>query len=281
MSEPIIGTEAMAAGALTRGALRWNYTAIHPNVYLRNDARRDLYINTFAAWLWTGRKGVIAGPAAAALYGVGWIRDTVPVELIAKHGRRRPGIVVRDERISEDEVSVVAGLPVTSPARTALDLARHLPRDEAVAHVDALAAVTNVTLADVMTIADRYPRTRGIGQAPIALHLMDGGARSTHETRIRLLLIDAGLPRPRTNIAVGDDMWESVIALGWDGPMVGVGYEEHRGDGYRAVQDIACEELFQRTGWMHIRVRAEHTPSSIVHRVRTALLHRAGSRRRT
>jgi hypothetical protein len=96
---PIVGTEAVATGALTRGALRWRYTVVHPNIYLPKDARRDLFTNTVAAWLWTGRKGIVAGRAAAALHGVQWIEDTVPIELIARHGRRQPGVVVRDEQI--------------------------------------------------------------------------------------------------------------------------------------------------------------------------------------
>ena len=272
---PIVGTEAIAGGALSRGALRWNYTAVHPNVYLPNDTHRNVYVNTVAAWLWTGRRGIIAGHAAAALHGVQWIDDTVPVELIAKHGRRRPGVLIRDERISDDEVRMLGELPVTSPARTALDLARHLSRDAAVAHLDALAAATGATVSDIRLLEDRYRSARGIRLARTAVDLMDGGARSPRETRVRLLLIDAGLPRPRTNIRVRDDQWEAVIAIGWDGPMVGVDYEDDQPtDGFRAVQDIACEELFQRRGWIHIRVRREHAPRSIVHRVRSALRQR-------
>ena len=116
---PIVGTEAVATGALTRGALRWRYTAVHPNIYLPKDARRDLFTNTVAAWLWTGRKGIVAGRAAAALHGVQWIEDTVPIELIARHGRQQPGVVVRDEQIGDDEVCEVGELLVTTPARNA------------------------------------------------------------------------------------------------------------------------------------------------------------------
>ena len=211
---PIVGTEAIAGGALSRGALRWNYAAVHPNVYLPNDTPRNVYVNTAAAWLWTGRRGIIAGQAAAALHGVQWIDDTVPIELIAKHGRRRPGVLIRNERISDDEVHMLGELPVTSPARTALDLARHLSRDAAVAHLDALAAATGATVSDIRLLADRYPSARGIRLARTAVDLMDGGARSPRETRVRLLLIDAGLRRPRTKIRVRDDQWEAVIAIG-------------------------------------------------------------------
>jgi hypothetical protein len=244
---PIIGTEAIAAGALTRGALRWRYTAVHPDVYQINGARTDLYTRTVAAWLWTRRTGIIAGQAAAALYGVPWIQDTAPVELIGKHGRRQPGVVVREERIADDEVHMIGELPVTSPARTALDLARRLPRDEAVARLDAVSAVTGISAMDIKPLEERYRAARGVRSAREALDLMDGGARSPQETSLRLLLIDAGLPRPRT-----------------------VDYDDGQ-RGLTAIQEIACDELFQRLGWFHIRAHPKHARRFTVHRVRNAL----------
>jgi hypothetical protein len=69
MNAPFIGSEALAAGVLTRGQLRWRYTSAHPGVYLPKNAVATLADNTMAAWLWTGRRGIIAGRAAAALHG--------------------------------------------------------------------------------------------------------------------------------------------------------------------------------------------------------------------
>jgi hypothetical protein len=164
---------------------------------------------------------------------------------------------------------------VTSIPRTALDLARHLRRDEAVAHLDALAAVTGITATDIWPLVERYRGARGIPVARAAIGLMDGGARSPRETALRLLLIDAGLPRPRTDICVSDDEWAARFAMGWDEPMVGVTCEGDEAiDGYRAVQHIESHELFQRLGWFDIRVRTQHAPSFVVHRVRTALRQR-------
>ena len=48
MWRPFVGTEAINAGMLTRGRLRWNYTAVHRGIYLPNDAERTLYLNTVA-----------------------------------------------------------------------------------------------------------------------------------------------------------------------------------------------------------------------------------------
>lgn len=276
MRGPFIGSEAVARGAISRGALRWNYNAIHPDIYLHKDARRDLYARTVAAWLWTRRSSVVTGRAAAALHGVTWIDDSAPVELIAKHGRRRPGIVIREERIGEDEIVRAGNLPVASPARTALDLGRHFERDSAVAHIDALAAVSGLTGDAIRLLEDRYQRARGIRAARIATGLMDGGASSRQQSHLRLRLIDAGLPRPRTNIVVGDDLWEALIAMGWDGPKVGVDCfdPEEDTDRYRAVQQIATEELFQRRGWLHFRITPDHTAIAAIRRVRAALQQR-------
>ena len=84
---------------------------------------------------------------------------------------------MREEQIRAGEVTYVGELPVTTVARTALDLAaRFLPRDIAVAHLDALACATGVSAADAIALAARYPGARGIRRARVALALMDGGA---------------------------------------------------------------------------------------------------------
>ena len=273
--QPFLGSEALAAGVLTRGALRWNYTAVHPNVYLDKDAARSLYVNAIAAWLWTRRTGVIAGKAAASLHGVRWIPENEPIELIANNGRRRAGVVVREERISDDEVSVRGDyrIRLTTPARTALDLARRLPRAEALEHLDALAAKTGITPEDVFRLAERYPATRGIRAARAVIGLMDGGASSPRQTQLRLMMRDAGLPRPRTSIVLEDDQWRAVLAIGWEGPRVGLEHEEDLED-MNPMQRIERDELFHRLGWFPIRVLRQHSNASILHRVRSAIKQR-------
>lgn len=275
MSQAFIGGEAIGS-RLTRGKLRWNYTAVHPGVYIPNGAERTVFLNTVAAWLWTGRKGIIAGRAAAALHGAKWVNASTPIEVIAEHGRRRAGVIVREQRIGDDEITCVEGIPVTTLSRTALDLARHLPRNNAVAHLDSLAAATGVTCADAFALAERYRRTPGIRRARIALSLMDAGAQSPRETRLRLWLIDDGLPPPRTQIRVSDGCNEAFLDMGYDEPMVGLDYdgEHHASNRDQYVYDIGRAELVDRQGWIDIHVVAEHSRRFVVHRVREAFRHR-------
>ena len=274
--EPLIGPEALAAGSLTRGELRWNYTPVNPRVWRPKSATPTLSVRTREAWMWSGRRAVIAGRAAAALHGARWISDSTPVELVTKHTRRSTGIVVREERIADDEICRVGEYLVTTPARTALDLARFLERNKAVAVLDALAAATAVTAQQALAIAGRYTRLRYLRRACIALDLMDGGAQSPRESWLRLVLVDAGFPRPRTQIGVSDGRRTAFIDMGWDEPKIGVDYEgdHHRERRPTYVDDIGRYEMIERQGWIDLRVVKEHSTAFIIHRVRQAAARR-------
>ncbi|BBZ49191.1 hypothetical protein MHEI_09080 [Mycobacterium heidelbergense] len=106
---------------------------------------------------------------------------------------------------------------------------------------------------------------------------MDGGAASPKETWLRLLLIDAGLPKPTTQIPVNDG-WRLVglLDMGWEDYMVAAEYDgdQHRTDRPRYVKDIARLAKMQDLGWVVIRVVAEHRPDDIVRRVDEALTRR-------
>lgn len=66
-----VGTEALSAGALTERDLRRSCTRIYRNVYQRG-ADFTASDRAIAAWLWSGRRAVVAGNSAAALLGAQW-----------------------------------------------------------------------------------------------------------------------------------------------------------------------------------------------------------------
>jgi hypothetical protein len=271
MDEAFIGSELLDGG-LTPGQLRWRYAATLPGVYVPRAAETSIALSAHAAWLSTGRRGIIAGRAAAALHGSLWVDADTTVEIIADHRRRRRTLIVREERINWDEVCMIGELAVTSPARTALDLARHLPRDTAVQQLDALAAATGITAADVAFLVDRYRGARGMKRARIALALMDGGAQSPKETWLRLLVIDAGYPRPATQLHITDGFANAFLDLGWDEPRIGLDYdgEHHQTKRDQFVHDIGRAELIERRGWHDIHVVKEHSKAFILRRIEVA-----------
>jgi hypothetical protein len=276
MREVFIGSAALASGGLTRAQLRWNYRAMFPDIYHSKLVAPSLKLRTVGAWLWSGRDGVVAGRAAAAIHGALWIDAATPVEMIWRSGRPPSGIVIRNERIDAEDIMMIDGIPVTTPERTAFDIARHLPRDLAVRHLDALARATGVKATGAEMLSERYPRARGLPRSRIALPLMDGGAESPQETRVRLILIDDGLPAPRTQIRVGDGVHEAFIDMGYDEPKVGFDYDgqQHQTDRNRYVHDIGRAELVDCEGWIDIKVVAEHSRRFILHRAHSAFARR-------
>jgi hypothetical protein len=207
-----------------------------------------------------------------------WVDATAPIELIAGSARRHPGLLVRNETLAPDEVTKVAGIPVTTLTRTAFDLARHLPRDEAVARLDALKYATPYSVKDVMRCAQRYPGARGLKSLRTVLPLVDGGAASPRETWLRLLLVDAGLPRPTTQIPVveGRGRLVRVLDMGWEDFMVGAEYDgdQHRTDRPQYAKDVRVKRKLANLGWNVTYVIKEDRPDEIVQSVWDALVSR-------
>ncbi|CAN5683963.1 hypothetical protein BH09ACT8_BH09ACT8_52350 [soil metagenome] len=238
-------------------------------------SKRSLGDQTAGAWLWARRQGVISGVAASALHGAPWVDADTPIELNWGNGRPPPGVVVRHDVLRADEVTKINGLPVTSLARTAYDVARYLPRTEALQRLDALMWATSFSREDVALIAKRNQGARGLRQLRELLPLVDGGAASPQETWLRLLLIDEGFPIPQTQIPVRDD--QTIIGwldMGWEDVLVGVEYDgaHHQKVRRHYVKDRKRSRAIDDLRWNVVSVIAEDRRPDIVARVRTARL---------
>jgi Protein of unknown function (DUF559) len=276
--EPFVGNEAVAAGELTKAQLATRCRRLFPDIYLARDVGVDATVRAKAGWLWTGRRGVVAGFAAAALHGSKWADEVHVVELLHDNRRSPAGIQTHRDRIEDDEIELVAGVPVTSPVRTALDLGCWYPTMTAVAGIDALARAVDIEAADVELLAGRYAGRRGIARARQTLELFDPGAQSPKESWLRVVLIQAGLPRPQTQIPVLDEFGNPIAYLdvGWEDVKVAVEYdgEQHRTDRRQYTWDVRRLEMLERLGWIVIRVVAGDRPAAVVGRVRAALARR-------
>lgn len=109
-------------------------------------------------------------------------------------------------------------------------------------------------------------------RARIALDLLDGGAQSPKETWLRLLVTDAGYPRPATQVHVTDGFANAYVDMGWEEPRIALDYDgqQHQTDRRRFVHDLGRNELLDRRGWIDLHVVAEHSPGFILHRLRDA-----------
>ena len=285
MGEVVRGGEAVATGKLTRHELQRWYQPIFRGVYVPKHTMPTLRDRIVGAWLSSGRQAVIAGVAASALHGAEWVDADVAIELITRIRPQRR-LIVRKGTLAEDEWTYIGRLPVTTPARTAFDLGRHLPRGQALARLDALMRATPFSIEDVLLLAKRYPGARGVRRLRELLPLVDGGAMSPQETRLRLLFIDAGFPKPTTQIPVVDERGRHVrtLDMGWEEFMVAAEYDgdQHQTNRAQYVKDLHVLPKLERLRWIVVRVIKEDYEDAILDRAYQAMVSRgwAGRLRR-
>jgi len=274
MEGPFLGSEAVTAGAVTPYELRTRFRAIYRDVYVARGFEVTALVRVHAAWLWSQRRGVVAGHSASVLHGARWVADDRPAELIYDNRHAPPMIRTWSDRLEDDEATSSGSLKMTNPARTALDLACRYPIPRAVAAIDALARATDLKMADVELLAGRYKGRRGIRRARVALSLVDAGAESPRESWLRLILIRAGLPAPQTQIPVYDYYGQlvAVLDMGWEDIKLAVEYEgdHHRTDRRQFNKDIRRAEALTELGWISVRVTAEDTEGGVIARVSAA-----------
>lgn len=235
---------------------------VYRDVYLPKGEQLTAASRAVAAWLWSGRHATAAGYSAAALYGTKWIDPRRPAELYRRNGKPVDGIVIHRDELFDDEWCPVDGILATTPARTAFDLGRRNRRTRGLIAVDALANATTLQPTDVLPLIERHHGVRGLIQLREVVDLMDSGAESPQETRTRLVLIDAGLPRPTTQIVVyGNFAGRRYVKvdMGYEEFKVGVEYdgEQHWTNPDQYAYDIDRHAELLAQGWLIIRVSSE------------------------
>ena len=150
---------------------------------------------------------VFTGPTAAWLYGL-QIAPCSPIEATVpstSSTSRLVGVAVRRCTIPASEVSTRRGLRVTSAVRTIAGLACRLPLIDAVALLDTALHGRLVSSGRLRGWTSTHARYRGVRRLKRALELTDPAAESVMETRLRLLLVLAGLPQPMSQVSLRDD----------------------------------------------------------------------------
>lgn len=274
---PFLGRRAVRDGELTAYSLRTRHRAIYRDVYVPNDVEVTAIVRARAAWLWAGGDCVLSGLSAAAALGTKWIDGNRPAELVRTDRHSPRGVLVHSYDLAPNEVCRSRGMRVTTPARTAFDIGRTLAPDRAVPIIDALMAATGLKPAEIVALADAHPGLRGVRRLRATAELCDGGAESPQESRVRLVLVRAGLPAPETQIEFRDKFGHVFIRLdmGWREWKVAVEYDgvQHWSDRKQRSWDIDRIAMLEDMRWTVVRVSAEllTRPDVVIERVRTKL----------
>jgi hypothetical protein len=212
------------------------------------------------AFVTAARDGlVVVRESAAQIHGFGVLRSDV-VQLAGdgrKTARARPGVRIHGYKVPRQDVVMVAGVAVSSPARTAIDLARFAPRLDALAVVDAALHVGACNLEELTEQIDRQGHARGIVQARDIVRLADGRAESPMESRLRLRVIDGKVPPPEVQYWVCDERGRPVyrLDLAWPEYRLGLEYDgiDHLSKG-RQRTDLERRSWLLERGWRLVSV---------------------------
>jgi very-short-patch-repair endonuclease len=144
---------------------------------------------------------VVSHTSAANLWGIAAVEDeAIHVTVIGRRRRSRPGLIVHyASSVDRCDIRRLHGLPVTSPARTLLDLAAtgypQLERAFGDAHAQRL-----LTAHEIEDLLDRAgPRAGTRALRALQSDNASGFTRSAAERMLRELIRAANLPRPRFN----------------------------------------------------------------------------------
>ena len=136
----------------------------------------------------------------------------IHVTVVARDARGRDGIRAHTvATLHPSDGTQRLGIPVTSPARTLLDLASQATQRELARAVDEARVLRLVTDASLAEQLGRYPRHRGTRPLRAATTPEPRLTRSEAERRLLELIRAAGLPEPQTNVALAghevDFLW--------------------------------------------------------------------------
>jgi very-short-patch-repair endonuclease len=151
--------------------------------------------------------GAFSGRTAAWLHGLDMApRDPIEVTIPDPIGtRRRAGVSVSRTALAFEEIVIRRGLPATSALRTVVDLAGRNPVTEGVVAADMFLHAGLVSMETLRAYVDEHPGVKGIARLRRVVDLAEPKSESAMETRLRMLLILARLPRPEVQVSIHDD----------------------------------------------------------------------------
>jgi hypothetical protein len=144
---------------------------------------------------------VVSHVSAAVLHGLPtWGLDLSEVHVSRQdlHSpRHEAGVHHHSGALPNDDIDRVAGIPVTSLPRTAIDTARTSSFEAGVIVADAAYARDPTVQRNALERLDTMRDWSGARQAGSVLEFADGSSESVGESRCRVCFREAGLPRPR------------------------------------------------------------------------------------
>jgi len=263
----VISREQLSALGMTKGRIqhrvdsgRWE--RISPSVFRVGGARASWLQSLRAATLGWGDSAVVSHLAAAALWRLAGF-EPGPIEITVPRGRRRAELgVVHRNVLFEADVTTLERIPVTTPARTVIDIASVCPPEVVEgAFDDALRR----KLISIPRIRWRLAEIEGGGGRPgvslvrslVQARTKGAVPQSVLETRLLRTMTQAGIPKPETQHKIRDGNGQiAIVDFAFPREKVAVeadGYRWHSGR-IQWQKDLARRNRLSSLGWRVLHV---------------------------
>ena len=222
-------------------------------------------------------QAAFSGLTAAWLHGLD-VEPCNPIEAtISKHAgvSGRAHIALRRSQLDAEDIVQARGMPATSVVRTIADLCAKLSLVEAVVIADAALHNRLAQVEDLTSWIASNRRRHGIRKLRRVVGLVEPAAESPMETRLRMLLVEARLPRPRAQVPIRDQLGGFVgrLDLYYERHRLGIEYDGaiHRDS---LAQDNRRQNLLLAAGVTLLRFTGADVlgrPDAVVNQVRFLL----------
>jgi very-short-patch-repair endonuclease len=271
---PFTREEASDAGVTRRQLSGLAYRRLGPGLYCWVGLKESPLLSLSAVARRLPAGAAFSGMTAAWLHGLD-VAPCNPIEVtIPDPGgtRRRAGVSVSRASLGADEILLLRGVPTSTALRTVVDVGGRNPLTEAVVIADLFLHARLVTINRLHAYVAEHPGAKGVARLRRVVDLAEPKAESAMETRLRMLLVLAGLPRPEVQVPIHDDYGNFLgrpdllyraerLAIEFDGA-------NHR---ERMVDDNRRQNGLVGAGYRLLRFTAAdvyRTPDSVVMQVR-------------
>ena len=295
-----MGRTAQVPAALRRGPFtveearregldRWHmegasWARLGPSTYVWKELAADPMQRLEAALRRLPAGAAFSGLTAAWLHGID-VNPCDPIEATVPKDAgvsARAGIFLRRSALRREDVVKVRSMPATSIVRTVGEVCCRLALMEAVVVADAGLHTRRLRLERLIAWADDHAGDRGIRNLRDVLEHIEPASESPMESRLRMVLVLAGLPRPEAQASI-HDRWGRFMGrpdLFYREHKLGIEYDggTHR---ETLAEDNRRQNRLQNAGVRLLRFTAGdvlRTPEAVVSQVRTALAEAASAR---
>lgn len=287
LAGPFTRSTALAAGLTERQLRSRCWRRVFREVYVHAALDLTDEVRWQALQLAAPAHAVATDLTAAWLFGV-WTPPpggTVPLHMGIPRGRgthSQLGATCRRIVVDEGDLDSWNGVGVTCPERTCFGLMARSSPTEAVVWADVFLHADLITLRGMIRYADEHPRRPHVCKIRGAMELARAAAASPMETRLRLVIVNGGLPEPpliNVPLYAEDGSFLGAPDMAYRPPLFGIEYDgdyhrdphQHLADNVRENRLLVANVPLLRYGAADVYQRPERIVAEV-----GAMLRRAG-----